>query len=352
VLRVAGRYAASWLPSALYGPPGSPPGTAATPKTVGEQFLAEFKQVYPSPWPPFHNGSFSEAVRAAEQRQLPLFVYLHSDQHEDTDSFCKNTLCTVSVCTYLRENCVCWAGNIRSPEAFQLSQRVRATSFPYVALLAPTQRSGQLAGLYQHCGLISADDLVVRMFQITETFKVTMVDRRHQVNADVQARLERVRQDEEFEQALAAEQKKVQLAEEQQKEEDQAELARQQQAREEEKRLQDIEDAAKARQSRRDALRASLPAEPVAAADVAEVGVRLPSGQRIKRNFLLQSRLQVVFDFIASHEIRGLDGSELQAGAYQIVTNYPRKTYANPDDTLASLKLGSKVMFFIEELKS
>lgn len=55
---------------------------------------------------------------------------------QETPDFCRRTLCAPEVVDYLRENYVVWGGDIRQPDAFQLSGALRASTFPFLAVLA------------------------------------------------------------------------------------------------------------------------------------------------------------------------------------------------------------------------
>jgi len=66
-----------------------------------------------------------------------------------------------------------------------------------------------------------------------------------------------------------------------------------------------------------------LPVEPAADdADALALVIRLPSGTRLKRRFSRADAMGSVFDFV---DVEG--DSELTAGKYQLVTNFPRKVF-------------------------
>ena len=65
-----------------------------------------------------------------------LFVYLHSPSHADAPSFCRDVLTNPGVVSMLNDNFVCWGGDVRKSDAFQLATGVVASTFPYVALLS------------------------------------------------------------------------------------------------------------------------------------------------------------------------------------------------------------------------
>lgn len=49
-----------------------------------------------------------------------LVVYLHSDEHDATDNFCRETLADSELLSYLRANeFLIWGGNVKEAEGFQ-----------------------------------------------------------------------------------------------------------------------------------------------------------------------------------------------------------------------------------------
>lgn len=55
---------------------------------------------------------------------------------QDTDAFCRGTLCAPEVADYCNATFLCWGGDLRHSDAFRLSASLRAAAYPYVALLA------------------------------------------------------------------------------------------------------------------------------------------------------------------------------------------------------------------------
>lgn len=48
-----------------------------------------------------------------------LLVYLHGDDHQDTDNFCRHTLCHPLVINFLDMRLLFWACNTGSPEGYR-----------------------------------------------------------------------------------------------------------------------------------------------------------------------------------------------------------------------------------------
>ena len=120
------------------------------------KFLAEFDTQYGNQHPTFMEGSYQTAVQRAFQQSKFLLIYIHSPMHEDTPRFCHQVMCTQSFAQFANENFVCWSGRVWDPEAYDLSHQLRASSFPFVALLVcQSERVVQIADRVQGKHLIS-----------------------------------------------------------------------------------------------------------------------------------------------------------------------------------------------------
>ena len=99
------------------------------------KFIGEFDLKYDSIHPTFVDGSYQSAVARAFQQSKFLLIYLHSPMHEDTSKFCSQVMCSESFSQFANQNVICWAGKIWDPEAYDLSSQLRASSYPFLALL-------------------------------------------------------------------------------------------------------------------------------------------------------------------------------------------------------------------------
>lgn len=123
------------------------------------KFIGEFDQKYSSQHPTFMEGSYQSAVARAFQQSKFLLIYLHSPMHEDTSKFCNQVLCSETFSQFANQNVVCWAGKIWDPEAYDLSSQLRASSYPFLALLVcQSDRVVQIADRVQ------GDDSTLHIF--------------------------------------------------------------------------------------------------------------------------------------------------------------------------------------------
>lgn len=115
-------------------------------------FLDVFEQKFGSQHPFFYAVNFMEALKIAENEQKFLFMYLHSQEHPFTPSFCRDTLCSELVVQYLDANFVSWGGFADREEGLQLAATLRPASFPFCAVIAPA--SGDSIAVLQQVHIV------------------------------------------------------------------------------------------------------------------------------------------------------------------------------------------------------
>jgi FAS-associated factor 2 len=101
-----------------------------------ERFVDEFNGKYgESTHPTLITSSYQETVQNAHIQSKFLLVYLHSPLHEESDHFCKHVLCGRELAALFAGPVLLWAGSVWDPEAYGLSSQLRASAFPFLALL-------------------------------------------------------------------------------------------------------------------------------------------------------------------------------------------------------------------------
>jgi hypothetical protein len=114
------------------------------------RFADDFDLKYSNSHPTFYRNSYQSAVSHAFQRSKFLLVYLHSPMHEDTQRFCRGPFSSQPFTSFANDQLVTWAGRVWDPEAYGLSTQLRATTFPFMALLmCQSARSVQIVERFQ-----------------------------------------------------------------------------------------------------------------------------------------------------------------------------------------------------------
>lgn len=296
-------------------------------------FINLFEREYGNFHPAFQTAGFMEALRTSREEFKLLFVYLHSSEHPNTPTFCQDTLCTEVVVEYINQNFVSWGGNVRASEGFKMSNSLKASTFPFCAVVmsATNQR---IALLQQVEGPKSPSELLSVLQKVVEESGSVLVAARIEEEERRHNRRLREEQDAAYQAALEADR-----ARERQRQEEAERLERE--AVEAEKRRKEQEEALArvareaaereaALERRRQEKAMSLGMEPEKGPDVTQVLVRFPNGERKERRFHSSAKVQSLYDYVDSLNC-------LLAEKYSLVSNFPRVVYG-PDKYVLSLK--------------
>ncbi|CAJ1976351.1 unnamed protein product [Sphenostylis stenocarpa] len=308
--------------------------SAATSEAM--DFVAAFERDYGSSGPNFVGEGFMDALQRSRNSFKLLFVYLHSPDHPDTPLFCQRTLCSETIAAFVNENFVCWGGSIRASEGFKMSNSLKASRFPFCALVmaATNQR---IALLQQVEGPKSSEELLVTLQRVLEESSPVLVAAR--LDAEERQNNMRLReeQDAAYRAALEADQ-----ARERQRREEEERLAREaaeaerKQKEEEEARERAVQEAAEkqaALAKMRQEKAQSLGEEPEKGPNVTQVLVRFPNGERKGRRFNNTATIQSLYDYVDSLGC-------LEAERYSLVSNFPRVIYGQEKLALSLKEAG------------
>lgn len=284
----------------------------------------------------FVSEGFMDALQRSRHAYKLLFVYLHSPDHPDTPMFVERTLGNEVFSAFVNENFVAWGGSIRASEGFKMSNSLKASRFPFCAVVmaATNQR---IALLQQIEGPKSSEEMLSTLQRVLEETAPVLVSARLEAEERRTNMRLREEQDAAYRAALEADQaRERQRREEQEKlERERAEaeqkLREEEEAREREAREAAEREAALARRKQEKAL--ALGAEPEKGPDVTQVLVRFPTGERRDRRFHSSATIQSIYDYVDS-----LDCSNLED--YNLVSNFPRTVYGAEKRTLTLKEAG------------
>ncbi|KAK4761516.1 hypothetical protein SAY87_029400 [Trapa incisa] len=322
------------------------PVSAAATEAV--DFVAAFDREYGSipTRPNFVSEGFMDALQRSRDAYKLLFLYLHSPDHPDTPVFCERTLCNEEVAAFVNDNFVPWGGSIRASEGFKMSNSLKASRFPFCAVImaAANQR---IALLQQVEGPKTPVEMLMFLQAVFEESAPVLDSARR----DAEERINNMRLREEQNAAYRAA-LEVDQAKERRRKEEQEQLARE--AAEAERKLKEEEEAClRAEQEAADKAAAiaklreekalSLGAEPDKGPDVTRVLVRFPAGQRKERRFRCDAAVQSLYDYADSL-------GYLEIGNYTLVSNFPRVIYGSDklSLTLKEAGLHPQASLFVE----
>ncbi|VVB08742.1 unnamed protein product [Arabis nemorensis] len=313
------------------------------------EFVALFDRDYGSSnafKPDFVSEGFMDALQRSRSSFKLLFVYLHSPDHPDTPVFCERTLCNEAFAAFVNENFVCWGGSIRASEGFKMSNSLKASRFPFCAVVMPAANQ-RIALLQQVEGPKTPEEMIAILQRVVEDSSPVLVTAR--VEAEERRNNLRLReeQDAAYRAALEADQarERQRREEEERLEREAAEAERnrkeEEEARERAEREAAEREAARVRMRQEKAL--ALGDEPEKGPDITQVLVRFPNGERKGRRFESKTTIQTLYDYVDSLGV-------LETEEYSLITNFPRTVYGR-DKASMSLKdagLHPQASLFIE----
>jgi len=321
--------------------------TAPDGASAATDFAREFARLYASSSPngaedapEFSLGSIQDALEKAGREYKFVLVYLHSDSDENAARFCRDVLLHRPFSRLVRDSFIFWAASTRYAEAAAARRVLRASRFPFLAVLrsrpgSSRSRSSEIVALKQ--GSMTSAESSEWLQRILDRFGISLTTARIEQEEREAARSLREQQDAEFQRALEEDR-----ARERRKREEEERAAEEQRRQIEEQNA--LERAAADAAARREQKRASLPPECTEKERCATVVLRLPDGGRVSRRFDRGEKLSVLFDWA------DVQGVELVYAC--LVSNYPRKLFHYPEDsnqTFQEAGLSPSAMLLVEE---
>lgn len=309
-------------------------------------FIADFDAKYGRDHVPFHSGSYSRALEEAKRDLRFLLVYLHCPSHQDTEQFCRQTLASPILKAFaVNMNVIVWACSVETSEGYRVSQALRESCYPFLALIVLRQNKMMVVGRVEG-GYMTPEALCERLeivIRDNEAYIVAASAERAERNINAEIRQE---QDAAFQETLRMDQERERLkreAEEAKRREEEEERARQQAEveRKETIRRQKIE------------LASEIPEEPNQDdQEAVRIVIKLPEGQRLERRFYKHQSLKYLYYYVFCHP----DSPD----EFDITTNFPRKVlnckpseeHGDDPPTFEEAGLGKSTMLFVTDLEA
>lgn len=302
----------------------------------------------------FFDGTYLEALAAAQAQARFLLVYLHSEGHPDTAGFCARVLADPRFPAAAAVDFVLWGAGVTQADGAAAQSALRAPGFPYIAVVQPPRATvrpnaprpplgpagfgrvlsvraargaAQLDGASAAAWVVSVRQRHARLLDsVREARAARDRDRRliEEQNAEYARSLEADRE-RERERTLKAERA------------EQAERAEREAGEQEEK-------VAREREERRRRKKEALGDEVESGPGVCKVMLRLPDGTRVNRRFAKEDALEKVFDWAEVNQV------DIEVAC--LVTSYPRKRLRYPEDagmTINDAGLFPSAMLLLEE---
>lgn len=306
---------------------------AVDPAQIARSFINEFNMTYRNDNSiDFYEGGYTSALFVSKRDARFMVVYLHSDHHDDTDSFVRDTLLDDSVVKFFQEhNILVWGGNVIDSEAYQVSNVLSCTKYPFLALLClksntqetpdgPTQGTPTMSVVSRVQGVISPEKLIDKFSSQIERLEPTLVTLRAERQQQALARVVREQQDQAYQTSLARDR-----------------------AAAEQRRLE-RELVAKKEQWlnwRATTLKDEVPAENKG--EFARVAIRMTDGERVSRRFAKDASIEEIYAFVELYQkgFLGKDVSDAEGPedfvypfGFRLVSPMPRAELDPASDTM------------------
>ncbi|XP_015909048.1 FAS-associated factor 2 isoform X2 [Parasteatoda tepidariorum] len=306
-------------------------------------FIQNYEEKYGTVHPIFYRGTYYQAVNDAKQDLKFLLVYLHGDDHQDTDQFCSTVLSNPEVVNFVNTSFIFWGCSVNSPEGYRVSQALRENTYPFLAIIV--LRDNRMTVVARIEGQTDPSLLIERLQLIMNDNEASLIAARHERHERSVTQSIRQQQDEAYQESLRADQEKEKKRREEQELKAQKELEERNKIIEEQKRKEEI-------QRRKIALLDEMPSEPPEDnPHTVRLKIKLPTGTMLERRFEQDQSLKFLYYFVFCHAE--------SPNSFQIVSNFPRRkvpcepTESNPDPpTFAEFGFGSSEMLLVHDLEA
>ncbi|KAL6430818.1 hypothetical protein ACFW04_006972 [Cataglyphis niger] len=286
-------------------------------------FIRSYEERYSNIHPVFYQGSYSQALSDAKQELRFLLVYLHKDETQEVDQWCRNTLCDPEVIQYINTHTLFWACNVKSGEGYKVAEALKSGSYPFLALIVLKDNRMTIVGRLE--GAPSSADLTSRLQTIIERNEINLIQARRDRAERSAAQSLRQQQDRAYEESLRADQEKDRRREEERRAREEKEAREKEQLNAQELEIQRI-------RLEKELTINKVPLEPEPSNPNA-CHLQIKLGERtMKRRFLMTDTVEDVYHWIFSQ-------SDSPA-SFEITTSYPRRILYPCRDILTLLDAG------------
>lgn len=329
------------------------------PADNARRFIREFSEEYGVHSLPFVESGFNLALDHAKRDLRFLLVVLLSPNHDDNSSWVRETLLSDQFSNFLsshKDEIILWGGNVQDGEAYQVSDSLKCTKFPFVGLICHSTNVGStgMITILRVAGPSPASELVAKLGTSMTTHQAQLAVTRAQRAEQQASRNLRQEQDSAYERSLAQDRERARRRREEEEAQARAEKEAQALAEAAERRQQNEEQWKRWRVQ-------SLSNEPdTADRDAIRVSIRMPSGERVIRKFRPEADLEELYAFVECYDILGEDkvGSEVSEPLgyehkykFQLVSPMPRKVFTLDNGGSIEEHIGRGANLIVESLE-
>ena len=285
-------------------------------------------------------------------------VVLFSPEHDDTSTFVRETLLSQEVVNYVKDpqnKLILWAGNVQDSEAYQVSNALNCSKFPFAALIVhtPQDSSTSMSTIARVAGLQPTSAFVAKLRTATAQHSAALDRVRATRNEQQASRNLREEQNSAYERSLAQDRERARQRREAEAAQATAEREAQAKAEAEEREVQKIKQWKRWKAQ-------SLLAEPgPGVKDVTRVSIRLTSGERVIRRFAENAEMEELYAFVECYDSiqagEDLSAATQPAGyehsyKFRLVSPMPRVVYDIEGGGTVAGKLGRSGNLIVEPI--
>ena len=318
----------------------------------------EFEEEYGGNTLPFYEGGYAQALDLAKKDLKFLVIFLISPEHDDTSSFIRDTILSNEVTTFFNNpanNIILWVGDVRDSEAYQVSNAMRCTKFPFTALVAHTPEQGptSMSVISRLVGPMPPSTYLAKLQSEIASHSEKLATVRAARSAQQFERSLREQQDSAYEESLAQDRERARQRRE-------AEAA----AAEAERRKQ--EEAAAAANLAQNKIRwkkwraQSIAPEPSAdSKDIVRIALKMPEAARITRRFPADASIDELYAFVECYDLLQAGESSSDASKpptyehkydFRIVSTLPRVVYEIGEGGTIGERVGKSGNLIVESV--
>ena len=329
---------------------------ALGPQDTAARFIREFEEQYGTGYFGFLENGYNMALEKAHKDSKFLLVVLLSPEHDDTNAWVRDTLLSQEVTDFINDpqnGIIVWGGNVQDSEAYQVSNALRCTKFPFATLIVhtPNVSSTAMSVVCRISGTSSPSEFVEKLRTAISQNKEPLEQNRAARAEQQASRSLREQQDSAYERSLAIDRERAR-----QRREAEAEQRRREQ--------QAVEQQAVAEKQRHDLQKwklwraQSIGEEPGGdAKEAVRISIRLTSGERVIRRFAPEADIEELYAFVECYDVLQdkATGAEKPEGfehqyKFRLVSPMPRVVYEMETGGTIRDKIGRGGNLLVEDV--
>ncbi|GKT66611.1 UBX domain-containing protein [Colletotrichum tofieldiae] len=335
------------------------------PRDTAARFKREFEEEYGNTELPWFEGGIAQAQDLAKKELKFLLVVLMSPEHDDTESFTRETLLAPDVVSFINDpanNIILWGGNILDSEAYQVAQEYNCTKYPFSAIvcLTPKEGSTRMSIIKRLAGPMPASAYLSEAQAAINKYAPDLAGVRAERTAQEVTRSLRNEQDSAYERSLAKDRERARQRRE-------AEKAAAEAAR---KAEEEAEAAARREEQREKWKRwraTTMEDEPPASnKDVVRIALKMPESSgagRIVRRFRNDTTMESLYAFVECYDVLAASEEVTEKAPtqpedyeheyqFRIASVMPRVVYEPSKEETMAQKIGRSGNLIVEDVSA